>query len=52
MQLASLREERMKASLVREARTAPAFMLPIYAILTGISSHAFISITLLKPTSL
>ena len=30
-----VREERMKASLVREARTAPTFMLPLCAILTG-----------------
>ncbi len=42
---------RMKASQVHEPHTAPTFMLPICAILTGISWHAFVSIILLKQIS-
>ncbi len=49
MQQAFLREERVKACQGHEPRTAPIFMLPICAILTGISWHAFVSIILLKP---
>lgn len=51
MQQASLREGRMKASQVHEPHTAPTFMLPICAILTDISWHAFVSIILLKQIS-
>jgi hypothetical protein len=51
MQQASLREGRMKASQGHEPHTAPTFMLPICAILTGISWHAFVSIILLKQIS-
>ncbi|EWF67975.1 hypothetical protein AZ036_002420 [Klebsiella michiganensis] len=51
MQQASLREGRMKAIQVHEPHTAPTFMLPICAILTDISWHAFVSIILLKPIS-
>ncbi|KFA85989.1 hypothetical protein N037_00100 [Enterobacter sp. EGD-HP1] len=49
MQQASLREGRVKASQEHEPRTVPIFMLPICAILTGISWHAFANIILLKP---
>ena len=45
MQRASWREERMKANPEHDPHTGPTFILPICAILTGISLHAFISIT-------
>ncbi|OAY20011.1 hypothetical protein AXY04_03555 [Enterobacter asburiae] len=49
MQQAFLREGGVKACPGHEPHTAPIFMLPICAILTGISWHAFVSIILLKP---
>ncbi|AKZ74052.1 hypothetical protein LI67_015370 [Enterobacter roggenkampii] len=51
MQRAFVREERMKACPVHEPPTAPIFMLPICAILTGINWHAFASIILLMQIS-
>lgn len=48
MQLAFLRVERMKELQAHEPHTAPTFMLPICAILTGISWHAFVGVILLK----
>ncbi|KGD71217.1 hypothetical protein ID11_20250 (plasmid) [Pantoea vagans] len=48
MQLAFLRVERMKALQAHEPHTAPTFMLPTCAILTGISWHAFVGVILLK----
>jgi hypothetical protein len=48
---ASVREERMKACPVHEPPTAPIFMLPICAILTGINWRAFTSIILLMQIS-
>ena len=42
----------MKARRVHDPRTAPIFMLPICAILMGISWHVFVSIILRKQMSI
>ena len=51
MQRASVRVGKMKACPVHEPPTAPTFMLPICAILTGINWRAFASIILLMQIS-